>query len=163
MARMSGPQFFGEFESEHLYSKKVFESPKRSQVLNKFGLTRDMMGNRRSLFTSADIINQLASIPDDHPFKTTLIESGWGTVLHRGGDTNVGGFQEGKTQFQIELIDSWIARSELSSADPLYISQDGLKYAIIDLHKFTDDLAIGRIKGATGVPLGVLGTDKDFL
>jgi hypothetical protein len=60
MARQSGPEFFGEFESEHNFSREVFSDKARAKILNDLGFTQDMAGNRRSLFTSSDITDQLA-------------------------------------------------------------------------------------------------------
>src|SRR3954463_3501279 len=148
MARQSGPEFFGEFETEHNFSREVFKDPARAAILRQLGFQQDMAGNRRSLFTSSDITTQLGDAADNQAYKKVLNETGWGTVLHRGGDTEVGGFQEGKNAFQIDKIDKWIARSQLAPGEPGYITADGLKYAIDDLHKFGADLATGKIKRA---------------
>jgi hypothetical protein len=58
MARQTGPEFFGEFESEHNFSREVFKDPARAAILQQLGFQQDMAGNRRSLFTSSDIVNQ---------------------------------------------------------------------------------------------------------
>lgn len=103
MARQTGAEFFGKFESEHDYSRELYGDDKRAKILNDLGFRQDMVGNRRSLFTSSDIVDQLANASDDHSFKQLLNDTEWGTVLHRGGDTSVGGYQEGKNAFQIRF------------------------------------------------------------
>ena len=82
-------EFFGEFESEHEFSSDVFnESEKRKAVLKRLGYEENMVSNRRALFISQDIIEQLEGVPKNHPFKLLLRANGYGTVLHRSGDTS---------------------------------------------------------------------------
>lgn len=152
-----GVEFFGENELEHTISRDVFTDADRAAVLEGFGYHRDMVGNLRGLYISLDIAGQLADIADDHPFKQFLRDTRAGTVAHRGGDVSVGGFQEGKTRFQIAQIDEWIERSNLSIGEPGYISQEALRYGIDYISKFSDDLATGLVKDADGRPVGVLG------
>ena len=101
-----------------LYRKYNGQDSEISALLGKCGL--------RGLYISLDIAGQLADIADDHPFKQFLRDTRAGTVAHRGGDVSVGGFQEGKTRFQIAQIDEWIERSNLSIGEPGYISQEGV-------------------------------------
>src|SRR6185295_6751695 len=155
---MPGPEFFGQFESEHDFSRELYQDGARRLLLERLGFTQDMAGNRRSLYTSADIVEQLTAAPDSHPFKQLPEQNRWGPVLHRGGDTTVGGFQEGKNLFQIELIDEWIARAKLQPNEPGFLTERSLTYALDELHRFGDDLATGKIK-VDGRPLGVLGAD----
>ena len=87
-------EFFGEFESEHNLGQQLYKD--FGATLERFGYQKDMVGNRRALYTSTAIADQLAALPDDDPFKKFLAEHGGGSVVHRGGDTDIGGFQEGK-------------------------------------------------------------------
>ena len=152
-------EFFGETESEHNFAQELYTDTKIAKILEDAGFTRDSVANRRTLFISPEIGEQLAGLPDDHPFKQLLAESGAGSVIHRGGDTSVGGFQQGKNNFQRRTIDRLVARSELLPGEAGYITKDGLNAALQDLHKFGDDLATGKIVGPDGKPVGVLGTD----
>lgn len=108
-----GPnEFFGGNETEHLLSRELFKGH-RGDVLRGLGFKENAMGNRRSLFISSEITDRFVG-QDNNPYTKALKDSGWGTVLHRGGDNSVGGFQAGKNNFQIDLVESWIARSELA-------------------------------------------------
>ena len=93
---VGGVEFFGEFETEHLLSQELYKDEELRRALEDAGYTRDMAGNRRSLFTSTEITEKLAGLSTDDPYRVALRESGWGSVAHRGGDTEVGGYQQGK-------------------------------------------------------------------
>jgi hypothetical protein len=100
--------FFGQFQSEHEFSSEIFVD-KRKAVLARLGYEENMVSNRRALFSDPDIIAQLESAPENHPFKLLLRANGWGTVYHPGGGIpGVDGFQRGKSAFQKQLIDDWI-------------------------------------------------------
>jgi hypothetical protein len=71
-------EFFGEFESEHNLGQKLYIGYGVS--LERFGYQRDIMGNRRALYTSTAVADQLAALPDDHPFKKFQAEHGWGST-----------------------------------------------------------------------------------
>lgn len=60
-------EFFGELENEHNLSRELSSDRGRALILNGLGYQRDMLGNRRSLFTSEAIAEQLANLPDSHP------------------------------------------------------------------------------------------------
>jgi len=114
---VTGPkEFFGENENEHLLGRKLFQGA-RANILRGLGFTQDATGNRKSLCISFEITDQLVG-QDTNPFVKALRDSGWGTVPHRGGDTSVGGFQEGKNDFQAALVDDWIERSQLVHGRP---------------------------------------------
>ena len=147
--------FFGEFQIEHLIGQTLFKDPARANALADLGYTRDMPGNFRALFTSDAIVNQLANAPADNPFTRLLVENGWGTALHRGGDISVGGFQEGKNAFQTQLVDRWIALRDNGS-----ISTEQLRYSVDYLSQFSQKLATGEILGGV---LGGKGTEGSFL
>ena len=89
---VGGIEFFGEFQSEHNLSQTLFADTERARVLRLIGYERDQASNRRALFTSTDIVGQLENDPSTAAYKQLLRRSGWGPVLHRGGDTTVGGY-----------------------------------------------------------------------
>ncbi|MET1112193.1 MAG: calcium-binding protein, partial [Allosphingosinicella sp.] len=155
---VGGTEFFGEFQSEHNLSQDLFKGD-RANILRSIGFERDQASNRRALFTSQDIVGQLESDPATAEYRALLRKAGWGTVLHRGGDTSVGGFQEAKTEFQRRLVDNWIERF-LDADDPRHISQDSLRRSVDMLSRFSDNVSQGLvIDPDTGRPLGVMGAD----
>ncbi len=53
-------KFYGRFQSEHKFSKKVFEdNAHRREVLRRLGYEMDMASNRTALYDNADIVAQL--------------------------------------------------------------------------------------------------------
>jgi hypothetical protein len=151
-------KLFGEFQSEHVYSEALFKDSKIGPVLRRLRYTQDMAGNRIALYTDPEIVAQLEGLDANHPMRQLLIRSGWGPVLHRGGDTSVDGFQATKRAFERELLEDWIDRSNLSPVDPRYITEEGLKAAIDDLHQYERSVARGEVI-YQGRLLGVMGPD----
>lgn len=100
----NGVDFFGESELEHDVPQELYKDKARAQVLEGFNYKRDMVGNLRSLYISLDIAEQLAELPDDHPYKQFLRDTRAGTVADRSGDISVGGFQEGKREFLTKCL-----------------------------------------------------------
>jgi hypothetical protein len=78
--------FYGQFQSEHEFQSAIFnDDQERKAVLKRLGYEENMVSNRRALFSDPDIIAQLESAPENHPFKLLLRANGWGTVYHPGG------------------------------------------------------------------------------
>ncbi len=58
MPVQGGIEFFGEFESEHNLGQNLYNNDQFKARLESFGYQKDMMGNRRGLFISPDIVRQ---------------------------------------------------------------------------------------------------------
>lgn len=77
---MSEPLY--SFEAEHIFAQELWGRLGHKDFLEKHGYQQHMIGNLIGLFSDPDVVAQIQSLPDDHPWKAAILDadSGFGTV-----------------------------------------------------------------------------------
>jgi hypothetical protein len=121
-------------EVSHIFSPRLWNDPAIGPLLRSVGLEPEMAGNKMGLFTNKDLVRKLRAAGPEDPMRKAALASGIGLAPYDVGA--IGGFDEGKTQFQHGVL-SDITRQRLAD--------EPRKYAVFDLHMWSMKLMKGEI------------------
>ncbi len=123
-----------DFDIAYVFAPSLWSDERIGRELDAAGLRPEMGGNKMPLFRSAAFAERLRQAPANDAMKQATLEAGFGLAPFDVGKP--GGFEEGKTHFQLsELIK--IAQSPASA--------EAKRYAVLNLFDWSYRLMKGEI------------------